>query len=1022
MKMTYSSNDLEYLCGKLAENTGTQDENIFAKEIIITQSVGMTAWLRTELARRNKVIANTVFMNQDTLLAEVFWFFLKQKPASTKDIVRFKLYNLIGEKEFTATFPKVSGYCENSPLRRIQLAGKIADFFDQYQLYRPKMISKWEAGEFSSDNPSETEKWQQWLWKKTGVESRVTTRNKILSELEKNGDELKKLFPRISIFGITIFTKFHLEFFSKLSEYTRVDMYLCLPSGQKKFDNDLLISFGDKASELAELVEQNFSDLNGFKIIPCQSDTDLGNIQKNILNNTNKLEFRDDGTVQINSCYTPAREAECLYNYLLDLFENDSTLKPTDVLVMATDVDKYSPFVKAVFRGAPIKLPVKVSGTAGNSDDSIVSAIEQILRFTEDDLTSEKVISLLEHKRIKQRFSIYDTDYVRSVVRNSNIRFGRRNNRDYETNYVSWEYGLEKILLGYAMLTDKEFSASDGSSLFPYKDTEASESHDLLRLKAFVHKLEWVFDEKDNQRTMSEWKDFLLLLINDMVWHDDFSKEDRADFNSVYRSLSYIDNIVSAVMMPFEVFLDELDSKLFREPQEIKLNTGNITVSSPIAVRGIPFKVICFLGLENEVFPRKDQYMGFDLMGDEKMTGDRNKKETDKYLFLDTILSAREKLYLSYIGQNVKNNNEIPPSIVVDTLMDHLETDKLLKKHPLHGFSSLYNIEDDRRMFTYLYGNSIPGIALGEYQSKEFNEIRISDFIRFFQAPVDWYFNYVLDIRYNESEDILDETEIFEPDNLQKWAIRNSLLGMDEDEFGSWFEKGKKEGYLPLKAAATVAVEQLKNEMEFIIPAYRKLTADNEEETLVIDRVYENIRITGAIESIYGKEFIGYSVSDYPLKYKIDSYIKTLFLLAEGKIESASFIDKNGFVSNIPGDQKTAISCIKELLKYYAAGKESPLLFTIRTAEKEKEIADKEAKAARKAAGKGKGYEPMPPEDRIDKILEAFNEEAFPDEDSGMYPNPYLQTLFSQKVFDDFGMEEIDMIRDFSAKLNLFAF
>jgi len=67
-----------------------------------------------------------------------------------------------------------------------------------------------------------------------------------------------------------------------------------------------------------------------------------------------------------------------------------------------------------------------------------------------------------------------------------------------------------------------------------------------------------------------------------------------------------------------------------------------------------------------------------------------------------------------------------------------------------------------------------------------------------------------------------------------------------------------------------------------------------------------NIRITGPIDSIYGKEFIGYSVSDYPLKYRSDAYIKTLFLLVEGKIESARFIDKNGFVSKVPGDQKTA--------------------------------------------------------------------------------------------------------------------
>jgi len=1033
--MIYSSNHLEYLCQTLAGNVGQKNGNVFGREVIITQSMGMTAWLKTELTNRNGVLANTGFMNQDELLNEIYLLLFGIKPKNNKDFLRYKVYKLLEEDDFKSEFPEVAGYYNGSDLRRIQIAGRIADLFDQYQLYRADMIRIWGKG-LLKNKASDAERWQQWLWKKIEIEPRESIRDKLIEAIEKNADKVKSNFPGIFIFGITIFTDFHLEFFQKLSEYTHIDFYLCLPTDKKEYSNELLLSFGSKAGEIAEMVEDK---LGKFQFVPEKNigDTSLIKIQDQILNNSNDLTFADDGSVQINSCFTPVREVESLYNYLLDLFVEDDrkkkdheqigkdykdTLKPGDILVMATDINKYAPFIKAVFRSAPVKIPFKVSGAAANSDDSIVSAIEQLLRFEEDDLTSEKVMCLLEQKRIKQRFQISDTDYIRSVVRNANIRFGRRNNRDYETNYISWEYGLEKILLGYAMLTDKEFPARDGSSHFPYRDAEASESYDLLRLKAFVDKLEWVIDEKDNKKTMAEWKDFLLAVIDDMIWHDDFNKEDRADVSSVYKSLSYIDNIASAEKVPFEVFLDELDTKLFREPCEIKLNTGNITVSSPVPVRGIPFKVICFLGLDNDMFPRKDQYMGFDLMGDEKKTGDRNKKETDKYLFLDTILSSRQKLYLSYIGQNIKNNNEIPPSIVIDTLLDYLDTDKLLKKHPLHGFSNFYYKTDDKRMFTYLYGSCNSQINLKETPIKEINEIGISDFIRFFQAPVDWYFNYVLDIRYDEPEDILDETEIFELDNLQKWVVRKSLLRLRDDEIEAWFEKGKKEGYLPLKAAATVAVEQLKNEMEFIIPAYRKLIAGHEEETLFSNMVFDNIRITGPIDSIYGKEFIGYSVSDYPLKYKIDAYIKTLFLLVEGKIESARFIDKNGFVSKVPGDQKTAISCIQKLLKYYVAGNSSPLLFTIRTAEKEKEIEDKEAKAVRKAAKNGKGFNPMPPEERIDKILEAFNEEAFPDEDSGMYANPYLQTLFAQKVFDKFGMKEIDIIRDFSAKLNLFVF
>jgi exodeoxyribonuclease V gamma subunit len=171
---------------------------------------------------------------------------------------------------------------------------------------------------------------------------------------------------------------------------------------------------------------------------------------------------------------------------------------------------------------------------------------------------------------------------------------------------------------------------------------------------------------------MAEWKMFLIEeVVDKMVYHNDFNKDDRAELTSVYRALSFIGSLEFEEKVPFAVFLDELNTKLFTESGEMKLNTGNVTVSAPVPARGIPFKVICFLGLDNDVFPRKDRFMGFDLLGEKYLMGDRNKKETDKYLFLDTILSAREKLYLSYTGQNVKDNTVIPPSIAVDTFLEY---------------------------------------------------------------------------------------------------------------------------------------------------------------------------------------------------------------------------------------------------------------------------------------------------------------------------------------------------------------
>jgi exodeoxyribonuclease V gamma subunit len=100
--------------------------------------------------------------------------------------------------------------------------------------------------------------------------------------------------------------------------------------------------------------------------------------------------------------------------------------------------------------------------------------------------------------------------------------------------------------------------------------------------------------------------------------------------------------------------------------------------------------------LNFDKFPRKDAEASFNLIEkDKRRRGDRNVKENDKHLFLDTVLSAQKYLYISYLGQSAKDNTTIPPSALVDELIDYIESTcdepakvrpALTIKHPLHGF------------------------------------------------------------------------------------------------------------------------------------------------------------------------------------------------------------------------------------------------------------------------------------------------------------------------------------------------
>jgi len=1033
MGKLYISSQMENLCGKLAENLKQQPGSIFSKTVIITQGGGMNDWLTRSITETNGVFANYAFQNQDGFLGQVYELLTSDKLRSNLDAIKFGVYGWLDNETFKEEFPDVASYYKDNDLRRIQLSEKIADLFDQYQSYREDMIKSWDDGKpyTKLETNQEAEKWQMWLWQQLGISSKATLRDKIYEILNTDAEKLQHTFPELHLFGISIYTNFHLDFYKQISTYIPVHFYLCLPSQQKEYKQTLLEIFGTKAKELLEQFAGVKTESADFQV--RDTNTLLGRLQQSILNNEELTAKDKDDSIQITSHFTPVREVEALYNYLLDLFENDQTLKPRDVLVITPDINKYEPFIKAVFRNAPVRLPHRVSGAAKNTGDSITSALELIVNMGEDDLASEKVAELLEQNRIGKAYRIEDTGYIRGVVKKAGVRFGRTNRLKDDTHFVSWKYGLEKIILGYAMLTDEAFDVShrltedekkllgeEGLTNYPYKDAEASASHDMLRLKAFVDDLQSLFDEQGKPRTLAEWKLLLLEEVMDkMVWSNDFSKEDRQERNEIYRAMGFTERLpedVAKKEVPWAVFLNELKKRLFTGSREHEMNSGAITFTSAIPSRGLPYKVIAFIGLDNGVFPRQDQHLGFDLIGSDYQPGDRSKKEADKSLFLDTLMSARQKLYLSCIGQSVKDNSEIPPSIVLDNLMDYLELQA--EKHPLHGFSNRYN---NKELFTYLY-NAPPNENVHKTSDQKPSsgsdkseapkeEIWVNDFVKFFEAPIDWHFNKVLGIKYDgDEDDTLPETELFELDALQKWHIKNKLLkykGDSDQELTAFIQEHIKKGELPLKNIGRATVEKYLEEMELLRNRYTELTDGKNERSINIDLDVNDLRITGTIDGVWGEEYIHVSTSTSGSneKYKSRAYLNALLLYAAGKITSARLLvlEKNGNTIKVIDlaipevEPVCAKEKLVELVGYLKKGKSQPLIFTL-NATKPPEV--------------GQAISP-------ESVLDALIAEAYGNQYANMPANKYVSNLLETGYFESISETDVDQIKKIAGLLNL---
>jgi len=327
-----------------------------------------------------------------------------------------------------------------------------------------------------------------------------------------------------------------------------------------------------------------------------------------------------------------------------------------------------------------------------------------------------------------------------------------------------------------------------------------------------------------------------------------------------------------------------------------------------IPMRSIPFKVIAMLGLNGDSFPRTETKIAFDLSNIEYKRGDRNTKNNDKYLFLETILSARQHLYLSYIGHSTKDNSEFNPSLLIDELKSYIEMscseipksktvdDYILQQHPLHAFSQKY-LDQSSPLFTYLTDKkshlNLSEQKIQKEESVEIVKLNIYDLIRFFDNPFKYYYNKILQIYYQENDHLLPEAELFELDSLQHYSVKSDLF-YSQESIDKYIQKAKKTGRIPLANMAPISVKNAYSEIENIKKQYQQLTHNIEETSVNISVSLGTITLQASIKSIYKDKHIFSNVSNEPskAKYLLQAWLLHLVLMANKQKIDTVFIAK----------------------------------------------------------------------------------------------------------------------------------
>ncbi len=714
-----------------------------------------------------------------------------------------------------------------------------------------------------------------------------------------------------------------------VSEKTRAKLMLKDASADNYFTvgNPLLASWGKLGRDFMTLAHETvndggfdtyFQDIEAFKEIGSEFKQKnlLENIQYDFLElkNRSKAAFgpkalensqdkcvidTGDQSIQMVSAHSPLREVQTLFDQMLGWFDrdaldkhNEDPLKPRDILVMVPDIEVYAPYIEAVFGSASDdqRIPWAIADQALNKENLIIDSFLRLLQLPSSRLTITDVIELLEVPAISQQFQIElnELDQVKQWLSKANIRWGLDEKHRTDLGLPSWSEntwfkGLQQLLLGLVMPDN----AQALNQFWPVASVTGSQAELLGKLMAFIDQLDYWYQTLNSKQllTSQQWQDLLLQLISDFYpqqAQDDKGLNDQVVLQKIRDQLqTWREELLEAGFtlcaedsLSHGVVLQYLSTCLGKQVGWQRFLSGPVNFCTLMPMRSIPFRIVCMLGMNDEDYPRRVPPQGFDLMAQgEYRRGDRSRREDDRYLFLEAVVAAQEKLYISYRGRDSRENTELQPCVLVSELIDYIANG-----YVLNGDEALPHADSEIKLRNYLITeqklqpfncdyfvptkpfelgyqalwqqvaqaseevltdnhNSSSSFVSSPLADDRDSSIRLNpeleDIKHCLNNPCKFFIQRRLNVNLTQYWDEVEVDEPFELDNLQSYLLNESLLhtqlvGNKDFDLDVFKQQQKSLGHLPVANFADHLINKSEKRTTPLIEAIHQLLSGSE--------------------------------------------------------------------------------------------------------------------------------------------------------------------------------------------------
>lgn len=544
---------------------------------------------------------------------------------------------------------------------------------------------------------------------------------------------------------------------------------------------------------------------NPFNLLEALQ-TDILTLRNPELSET--IVVNNSKSFQLHYAPTKQREVQILYHNLVKQFTLIEDLKPSDIIVMAPNIQDYAPYIHQFFGAQDSLFDFQMMDLQATEYDLCIQQFLHLIQLPLGRWDIADFIYIFSSKFFQKRQEISQEEFyiIKDWLLQTKILWGSNSAHRNEFLFQqydkissssedrgTWENGFSKLIKGLISANNSislEFSNSQllGKLIFILRSLKA----DLTQLS------------NNSQLTYLEWGNVLKNIIQKYLL-DESEKEEFEKLERFIDEITLASRWISEQKTSFNCYRSHFEANLNYKTSNYKENQlHGICFCSMVPMRAVPAKVIALLGMEESAFPRSEFMSSLDLMQNNALCDFKpSRADYDRYFLLETLISARNSLIVSF-SQYSEDAQEQSLSLIIQELLDYIYkafdvSDPYVFKHPFKSFDKAYFKEG-----SLLDNFSILDFDLATLQLKEKEPphhfipnfkplhenvlpdekelvVPIRKLKTSIQNPIQSYFTQTLGIWLKEDETIQTE-ENFTLDSLQMYHLKQLGLKKTVDE------------------------------------------------------------------------------------------------------------------------------------------------------------------------------------------------------------------------------------------------